>query len=97
MWKLGKLWGLFRNELRLVWAMLRDPRAPAAAKLTAVLAVLYVVSPFDLVPDLVPILGWLDDGVVAFVLLKLAMKFLPTDLHEALKAKVAQRAGAAPR
>ena len=73
MWKLAKLWGLFRNELRLVWAMLRDARTPAAAKLTAVLAMLYVISPLDLIPDLVPVLGWLDDGLVAYVLLQLSL------------------------
>ncbi len=95
MWKLGKLWVLLRNELALVWALLRDPRAPAAAKLTALLAVLYVVSPVDLVSDLIPVLGWVDDGVVAVLLLRLAVRFLPPDLHAALKARVAQRAGSA--
>ena len=38
---------------------------------------LYVLSPVDLVPDVVPLLGWLDDGVVAVLLLRLAMQFLP--------------------
>ncbi len=95
MWKLGKLWVLLRNELALVWALLRDPRAPAAAKLTALLAVLYVVSPVDLVSDLIPVLGWVDDGVVAVLLLRLAVRFLPPDVHAALKARVAQRAGTA--
>lgn len=92
MWKLGRLWLLMRKELALVWAMLRDPRAPGAAKLTALLAVLYVLSPVDLVPDVVPLLGWLDDGVVAVLLLRLAMQFLPPELHAALKAQVEQRA-----
>ncbi len=93
MWKLGRLWLLLRNELALVWAMLRDPRAPAAAKLTAILALLYVVSPVDLIPDVIPILGWLDDSVVAVLLLKLAMHFLPPDLHAALRNKIEQRSG----
>lgn len=92
MWKLGRLWLLMRKELALVWAMLRDPRTPAAAKLTALLAVLYVLSPVDLVPDVVPLLGWFDDGVVAVLLLRLAMQFLPPELHGALKAQVEQRA-----
>lgn len=92
MWKLGRLWLLMRKELALVWAMLRDPRTPGAAKLTALLAVLYVVSPVDLIPDVVPLLGWLDDGVVAMLLLRLAMQFLPPELHGALRAQVEQRA-----
>jgi len=92
MWKLGRLWLLMRKELALVWAMLRDPRTPRSAKLTALLAVLYVLSPVDLIPDVVPLLGWLDDGVVAMLLLRLAVQFLPPELHGALRAQVEQRA-----
>ncbi|MBN8747598.1 Uncharacterised protein [Xylophilus ampelinus] len=92
MWKLGRLWLLMRKELALVWAMLRDPRTPGAAKLTVLLAVLYVLSPVDLIPDVVPLLGWLDDGVVALLLLRLAMQFLPPELQGALRAQVEQRA-----
>ena len=93
MWKLGKLWLLARKELALVWAMLRDPRAPKAAKLTAVLAVLYVLSPVDLLSDFIPVLGWLDDGVVALLLVQLAMRFLPPDVHAALQAQIDRRFG----
>ena len=92
MWRLGRLFTLFRKELLLVWTMLRDPRAPAAAKLTAVAAILYVISPVDFISDFIPVLGWLDDGLIAFLLLKMAMKFLPTDLHAALKSRVDARA-----
>jgi uncharacterized membrane protein YkvA (DUF1232 family) len=91
MWKLGKLWVLMRSELALVWAMLRDPRAPMAAKATALLAVLYVVSPVDFVPDVIPLLGWIDDGVIAVLLLKLATRLLPADVHAALKGGLEQR------
>lgn len=97
MWKLGRLWMLMRKELTLVWAMLRDPRAPLAAKGAAILAVLYVLSPVDFVPDVIPILGWLDDGVIALLLLKLAMHLLPAELRASLEAKIAQRTGGAAR
>ena len=70
MWKLGRIVAMFRKELLLAWAVLRDPRTPNAAKLTTVLAILYVISPVDLVSDFIPILGWLDDGLIAFFLLK---------------------------
>ncbi len=97
MWKLGKLWLLLRKELALVWAMLRDPRAPKAAKLTAILAVLYVLSPIDFVPDFVPVLGWLDDGIVATLLVQLALRFLPPELHASLKAQIERRFGTPTR
>ena len=45
---------------------LRDPQTPRWAKVVAVTALLYVVSPLDVVPDLAPVIGWIDDlGVAA--------------------------------
>ncbi len=91
MWKLGRLFTMFRKELLLAWSLLRDPRAPVAAKLATLLAVVYVVSPIDLVSDFIPVLGWLDDGLIAYLLLQLAFKFLPPDLMSALRSKVEAR------
>ncbi len=93
MWRLGRLFALLRKEGKLIWAMLRDPRAPLTSKLVALLAVAYVISPIDLVSDLIPVLGWLDDGLIAFFLLKLALKFLPPDLNAALRSQVNARQG----
>ena len=92
MWKLGRLVALFRKELLMVWAMLREARTPTASKVAALAAILYVISPIDLVPDMIPVLGWLDDGLVAYLLLQLAMKWLPPELHTALRDKVGARA-----
>lgn len=91
MWKLGRILTMFRKELLLAWAVLRDVRTPRAAKLAVVLAMLYVISPIDLVSDLIPILGWLDDGLVAYLLLQAAFKFLPPELYAALRGKVESR------
>lgn len=91
MWKLGRLLSMFRKELRLAWAVLRDPRAPKAAKLATVVAALYVVSPVDFVSDFIPVLGWLDDGLIAYLLLQLAFKFLPPELLASLRARVGER------
>ena len=94
MWKLGRLFTLFRKELLLAWALLRDPLAPMSAKAVIVLAGLYVISPVDLVPDLIPVLGWLDDGLIAYLLLQLAFKFLPADLLASLESVVGDRSRA---
>ncbi|MFT3777295.1 MAG: YkvA family protein [Ottowia sp.] len=91
MWKLGRIFALFRRELLLAWSLLRDPRAPWSAKLATVAAVLYVVSPVDLVSDFIPVLGWLDDGLIGYLLLQLAFKFLPPELMAALRDKVQTR------
>mgnify|MGYP003604385106 FL=1 len=92
MWKLGRLLTMFRKELMLAWAVLRDPRSPKAAKVATVLAALYVISPVDFIPDFIPILGWLDDGMVAYLLLQLAFKFLPPELLASLEARVGAKA-----
>jgi uncharacterized membrane protein YkvA (DUF1232 family) len=48
---------------------LRDKKAPLLPRLLALFAVLYVIMPFDAIPDAIPIIGWLDDvGVIALVL-----------------------------
>lgn len=91
MWKLGRLLTSLRKELLLAWNLLRDPRTPGAAKLVTVLALLYVVSPIDLVSDFIPVLGWIDDGVIAWLLLQLAFRFLPPELMAALRAKAQAR------
>ena len=87
----GGLWWQFRREARMVWAMLRNPATPFAAKAAAILALLYLVLPLDLIPDAIPILGWLDDGIVLLLLLKLAYRLLPPALYTQLRARAESR------
>lgn len=49
------------NQFRVTLRLFRDPRVPMWKKAVPVLALLYVVSPFDFMPDLIPGLGQLDD------------------------------------
>ena len=93
MWKLGVLWWKFKKEIMMVSAMLRNPASPGISKLVALLAVVYIISPIDLVPDVIPILGWLDDGVISILLFKLAFKLLPKDMYESLKAQFEKKSG----
>jgi uncharacterized membrane protein YkvA (DUF1232 family) len=93
----------FRKEAVMFWRVMRHPQTPAKAKVAALLAVLYVVSPIDLIPDVIPVLGWLDDVGMVTLLLSIAYKLLPRDLYEALRAKTygadagpAQAEGAPP-
>jgi uncharacterized membrane protein YkvA (DUF1232 family) len=81
------LWSRFKREASTVWAMLRDPTAPLVSKVIAVMALAYLVSPLDFVSDFVPVLGWIDDGLVLAGLLWLAYRFLPPELYEALRRR----------
>lgn len=90
----ARLWLRFKKEIALGWALVRDPAAPLSSKLLIAAAVLYVLLPFDLVPD-IPLVGWLDDGLIAYLLLQFATRLLPPELLAALRSRVEQRHGAA--
>ena len=94
--KLGVLWQFLKREAAMVWLLLRNPKAPLVAKVVAVAAALYLFSPLDIVSDLIPILGWIDDAIIVSALLSLAYRLLPVELYESLKRQATNRSGAAP-
>lgn len=71
----------FMGEIgQLVWRVVRDPRVGRWQKLAAGAAVAYLVSPIDLVPDFLPVVGQLDDLVVARQALKLLTQSAGVDV-----------------
>ncbi len=52
---------LLPNLVKLVGKLLLDPRVPRRAKITLGISAAYVVSPIDLIPEVIPVLGWADD------------------------------------
>jgi uncharacterized membrane protein YkvA (DUF1232 family) len=75
---LPQVWRTGRLALRLV----RDPRVPTAAKLLFGATVLYMLSPIDVVPDWLPVLGQADDLVVLMAGLNLFLRACPKWLVE---------------
>ena len=57
--------GFVRDSLVLVRRLLRDPRVPRVRKLALALLVVYLASPIDLIPDFLPVIGQLDDALIA--------------------------------
>jgi len=53
-----------RTEAHAVWLAARDPRTPLAAKLVGLLVAAYALSPIDLIPDFIPVIGLLDDAIL---------------------------------
>ena len=89
MWKrLTLLWSVIRGDARLLWFALKHPLAPGWLKPAVALIVIYVLSPVDLVPDTIPVLGLVDD----VVLVPLAISFLVKRLPAALRADFARHA-----
>jgi uncharacterized membrane protein YkvA (DUF1232 family) len=68
---------LIPNLLVLFRGLLRDPRVPRGAKLWLGVAVLWIVSPIDLIPEFVPIAGPLDDAIVAALVLRHLLRRTP--------------------
>ena len=88
--------------MHAIWLAARDPRVPWAARLLALLVAGYALSPIDLIPDFVPVLGLLDDLVIVPLGIVLVLRLIPPDLlaeHRATAELAAlrpvSRAGAA--
>jgi uncharacterized membrane protein YkvA (DUF1232 family) len=79
-----------KSELNVYRLVLEDRRTPRVAKIMLGLAVGYLLLPFDLIPDFIPVIGHLDDAVIVPALVIAAIKMIPQEvLAEArLKANV---------
>ncbi len=82
--------GGLRSDIVTLWMALRHPRTPRIARLIAALAVAYALSPIDLIPDFIPILGYLDDMVLLPLLVWLALRCIPADVVQACREQAAE-------
>ncbi len=71
-----------KTETYALYLAYRDPRTPWYAKVWAVIVVAYALSPIDLIPDFIPVLGYLDDLVLVPVGIALALKMIPPVVME---------------
>jgi len=76
-------------ETYALYLAYKDPRTPWYAKVFAGCVVAYALSPVDLIPDFVPVLGYLDDVILLPVGIYFAIKFVPTDVMEESRKKAA--------
>ena len=82
------------NFARLYWRLFRDRRVPILPKALLVLTLVYVVSPLDLVPDFVPVIGEMDDVVVVLAGLWLFVRLCPPEVVRETVHDIATRAEA---
>ena len=78
-------------------AALRHPGTPWYAKVAGTLTLLYALSPIDLIPDFIPVLGALDDIVIVPLGIWLTMKWIPAHVWQECEARVAQEKGTLKR
>ncbi len=76
-----------------LWLAARDPRTPWHAKATAAAVAAYALSPIDLIPDFIPVLGYLDDVVIVPLGIMLAVRLIPGPLMAEFRAEAARREG----
>ncbi|MBA17374.1 MAG: hypothetical protein CMN73_13615 [Sphingomonas sp.] len=76
-----------RVEAHAVWLAVRDPRTPLTAKLFGLVIAAYALSPIDLVPDFIPILGLVDDAILIPLGVWLFEKMVPAALLAEYRAK----------
>ena len=79
---------LLKRETLTIYACLKDKRTPIIAKIFAGITVAYLLSPIDLIPDFIPVLGILDDLILVPLLIKITISLIPDALYQEIKAKV---------
>ena len=72
----------FRQEVLALYFAVQDKRTPLRVKILVFLALLYLIDPIDLIPDVIPVLGYLDDLIIVPLLLHLAFRWLPALVRE---------------
>ena len=79
-----------KHELYALYLAYRDPRVPWFARLFAAGVVAYAFSPIDLIPDFIPVLGYLDDLVLVPLGIWLALKMVPTEVMADCRVRAAE-------
>jgi uncharacterized membrane protein YkvA (DUF1232 family) len=75
----------------------RDRRTPLPAKLLIAFTLAYLLSPIDLVPDFIPVLGQLDDLLIVPLLIALSIRLIPAEVMAAARARAAESGGMGER
>lgn len=87
MWKrLSMLWVLVKGDARRLWFALRHPDAPTWLKAGTALVLLYLVSPIDLIPEALPLIGVVDDLVLVPAAIRWMLGRLPAHVRDAADA-----------
>lgn len=76
-----------KTDVPAVFFALKDKRTPWYAKIIAAFVVIYALSPIDLIPDFIPVLGYLDDVIILPALIALCVKSIPSAVFEECRAR----------
>lgn len=71
-----------KRDVYAVWFAARDPETPFLAKLVALLVAAYAISPIDLIPDFIPVFGYLDDLILVPLGIMLVLRLVSTEVMQ---------------
>ncbi|MCR4422528.1 MAG: YkvA family protein [Exilispira sp.] len=71
-----------KNEIKTLYFAYKNPKTPILPKFIIILTIGYALSPIDLIPDFIPILGYLDDLIILPALIMLSIKLIPKNIIE---------------
>ena len=89
-----------KREAVALWFAYKHPGTPILAKILCIVVVGYALSPIDLIPDFIPVLGYLDDALLLPALIWLAIRVIPDDVFQACRLRADEwmaREGKKPR
>ena len=89
MGRLRQIWQRFQAEVELWRRVLRHPRTPRPARWLLGLALAYALTPFDIIPDFIPVLGQLDDLIIVPLLVALALWLVPKEVVAECRSAIA--------
>ena len=88
----AKIWAKsLKRDIVALWLAARDARVPWYAKAVAGAVAAYALSPIDLIPDFIPVLGYLDDLLIVPLGILLATRLIPAEVMSELRAEAARR------
>ncbi|MDI1303170.1 MAG: DUF1232 domain-containing protein [bacterium] len=90
--KLQEAAGRIRHDAMTVYFAARDPRTPFFVRLLALAIAAYALSPIDLIPDFIPVLGYLDDVILLPLGIILVIRLTPAEVIEASRARASEAA-----
>ena len=89
-----KAWArAIKDDVVAIWIAARDSRVPWYAKVVAGAVAAYAISPIDLIPDFIPVLGYVDDLIIVPAGILLSVRLIPGELMREFRAEAAKRQG----
>lgn len=76
-----------KSDIPAVLLCLRHKKTPLIAKIIAGITIAYALSPIDLIPDFIPVLGYLDDMILLPALVALTIRLIPSEVYEECREK----------